>query len=262
MVQRIHVDGMGEVEFPDGMSDAEIVSAIRRSSQPQPKPINPTDGMSTADKLLSGVGKAFYDVGRGAGALVTDAFPSTAKYGLSTRKDIDEAKKIDAPLMNTGAGFTGNLIGNIAAFAPIAAIPGANTITGGALIGAATGALQPVGTDDSRMMNSTTGGLFGAALPAVVSGAKAAKAALVEPFTSKGQTAIASRVKQKALPLVLCQQSGKLLMMLVLRHLNALFEQVSRICLTQLTNRSVGRLLMLCVILPKRQKKEQRQCKR
>jgi hypothetical protein len=198
MVQRIHVDGMGEVEFPDGMSDAEIVSAIRRSSQPQPKPINPTDGMSTADKLLSGVGKAFYDVGRGAGALVTDAFPSTAKYGLSTRKDIDEAKKNDAPLMNTGAGFTGNLIGNIAAFAPIAAIPGANTITGGALIVAATGALQPVGTDDSRMMNSTTGGLFGAALPAVVSGAKAAKAALVEPFTSKGQTAIASRVINKA----------------------------------------------------------------
>lgn len=40
MPQIIEVPGMGQVEFPDGMSDGQIVAAIRRS-QPQRAPTNP-----------------------------------------------------------------------------------------------------------------------------------------------------------------------------------------------------------------------------
>ncbi len=38
MPQIIDVPGHGQVEFPDGMSDDQIVSAIRRNSQPTPQP--------------------------------------------------------------------------------------------------------------------------------------------------------------------------------------------------------------------------------
>ena len=34
MPQLIEVPGMGQVEFPDGMSDAQITSAIQKNMQP------------------------------------------------------------------------------------------------------------------------------------------------------------------------------------------------------------------------------------
>ena len=69
MPQIIDVPNQGLVEFPDGMSDADIVKAIKRTSMDYAKPqkVDPTEGMSTGQKLLAGVGKGFVDVGRGIG---------------------------------------------------------------------------------------------------------------------------------------------------------------------------------------------------
>lgn len=152
MPQIIEVPGHGQVEFPDGMSDQDIVAAIQRNA-PKQAPANPTDGMSGWERAQAGFGKAFVDVGRGAGQLL----------GLVDQASIDEAKKRDAPLMETGAGLTGNVVGNIAAAAPMLAIPGANTVGGAALTGAAQMALQPTASDESRLQNVALGAATGGA---------------------------------------------------------------------------------------------------
>ena len=77
------------------------------------------------------------------------------------QKDIDEARRLEAPLMKTGGGITGNIAGNAALFAPTAAIPGVNTYTGAAALGATLGALAPIHTGGSRGANTILGGAAG-----------------------------------------------------------------------------------------------------
>lgn len=134
-------------------------SKYATTSTPQPE-IDPTADMSTGEKLLAGIGKGFVDVGRGVGQLV----------GAVSQEDIDKAKALDAPLMATGAGATGNVIGNIAATLPAMAIPGVGTVRGAALLGAGLGGVQPVATGDSRLGNvalGAAGGAIGGAIPKV-----------------------------------------------------------------------------------------------
>lgn len=159
-------------------------------SSPTQQEYNPTDGMSFGDKVAAGFGKALYDVGRGVGNIVTDIAPSASKLGFATRSDTEESNKRDAALMQTGGGIAGNILGNVAAFAPTAFIPGANTITGGAALGGLTGLLQPVGSNDSRSANVAGGAALGAVMPAALKGAKIAKAAFFDPFSNKGQSNI------------------------------------------------------------------------
>lgn len=142
---------------------------------------DPTRDMSGMDKFRAGMGKAFVDVGRGAGQLV----------GAVDRASVDESRRLDAHLMATGAGMSGNIAGNVAAYAPLALVPGANTIAGGAALGALTGAAQPVGEGDSRLANATIGGMAGALVPTAIRGGKTVKAAVIDPFTDKGAQRIA-----------------------------------------------------------------------
>lgn len=117
-----------------------------------------TEGMTTGEKVLAGIGKGFVDIGRGVGQ----------KLGMVSQEDIDKAKELDEPLMKTGAGLTGNVIGNIAATLPAMAIPGAAGVRGATALGAALGALQPTATGESTLANAATGavgGLIGAAVP-------------------------------------------------------------------------------------------------
>lgn len=113
---------------------------------------DPTRDMSGTEKLLAGIGGVYADAGRNAKQVL----------GMSDRKSIDEARKLDAPLMNTGAGRVGNFIGNLALYSPFSLIRGANTIVGAGLTGAAVGALQPVGEEDSRLENAAIGVGLGA----------------------------------------------------------------------------------------------------
>lgn len=185
---------------------------------PPPAPYDPVAHMGAGERFLAGAGKAFYDVGRGAGQLARSAIEAVApperntadlitgsrgksladKLGLPTTKDIEESRKTDAPLMNTGAGMAGNFIGNVAAMAPVALIPGANTVVGGALAGAGTGMLQPVTEDDSRLTNAAMGGAFGAALPAAAKAARTVKAAVIDPLTQKGRERIMAGMLRRA----------------------------------------------------------------
>lgn len=170
------------------------------SSQYQEK-YGPTSVMSGTEKFVAGYGSAIPNMVRGIGQ----------RLGLVSQADADEAKRLDAPLMNTGAGLAGNVVGNIAAAIPAVAIPGAGSVTGAAAIGAGLGAIQPTATGDSSKVlgfnvrspvvaNALTGaGLGGAsvvggrALGAAWQGGKA----LVEPFTDAGRTRIAGRMIQR-----------------------------------------------------------------
>lgn len=185
---KIHV-----FEGPDGAAPADVEAFAAKTfgapKQTTPK-VDPTVGMDNWDKFFAGMGKAMVDTGRGVGQLV----------GLVSQKDIDAARELDAPLMNTTAGSVGNFAGNVVTTLPTVAIPGANTLRGAALIGAAQGLIQPVASDESRVQNALVGGAAGAggvAAGRVIAGGAQGAKALVEPFTAGGRQKIAGRVIQR-----------------------------------------------------------------
>jgi len=137
--------------------------------------VDPTEGMSIFEKMAAGAGKAVYDIGRGAGQML----------GLVSDKDVAKARELDAPLMATKSGVAGNILGNILTSVPAMMIPGGQGAAGAALTGAGMAALQPTTADESRLKNMALGGAMGAALPAAVSGLKAAKAALYDPLAGQ-----------------------------------------------------------------------------
>lgn len=200
------VEGVGTLEFPDGTSPAVIQQTVKRviaqrsaRKAPPEAPWDPTSEMSGVEKGLAGMGKAFVDLGRGAGTLVSDAFPGIGeKFGLPSRASHDEAKRLDAALMRTGAGTAGNIAGNVAALAPLVLIPGVGTVAGGTVAGALTGALEPVGTEDSRTRNMGINAAFGGAVPLAGKVLQVGKAALVDPFTQAGRERIVGRTLNTA----------------------------------------------------------------
>jgi hypothetical protein len=155
---------------------AQNTAAMSHTQQPAPSGFllhDPTEGMSTFDKALAGTGRGMYHTGASLGNLV-GAVPD------STMADL---KGIDAPLLNTGAGQAGNLIGEAAMTAPLGgagrlglealgARGAAGNLAAGIaanrpLMGAAGGGLQGLATSDpgSRLSDTTagaaTGGLLG-----------------------------------------------------------------------------------------------------
>lgn len=177
------------------MTPREELEALRRLAELEAKErgmaksvaIDPTDGMSGPQKFLAGVGRGMTELARGAGQ----------RLGMVSQADIDEARRLDAPLMRSGAGSAGDITGKIAAALPAVLIPGANTVAGAAAVGAGQGLLEPTSGDESVLRNMATGAAGGAggvmAGRVLMGGAQAAKA-LVEPFTGKGRDQIAGRV--------------------------------------------------------------------
>lgn len=142
------------IEGPDDASHEQVEAFAAQQFKPtQDKPYDAMEGISGPQRFIEGAGKAFADIGRGARQIV----------GLAGQGEIDDARKYDAPLMKTGAGVAGNVAGSIAAAAPTMLIPGANTVTGAALVGGAMNALQPTAADESRTKNTLLGAALGGA---------------------------------------------------------------------------------------------------
>ena len=144
-----------EINAPDGASQEDVLSYAQsqfRAPKQQEAPLDPTTGMSTSEKVLAGIGKGMVDVGRGV----------AQRFGGLSEQDVAEQRKYDAPLMNTGEGKVGSVIGNIATLAPAMFIPGANTVAGAAAIGAVNGLAQPTVAGESALKNTVIGGALGA----------------------------------------------------------------------------------------------------
>jgi len=180
-----------EIEGPAGATAEQLAQVITGASKPKVNvpEINadPTVGMSGTSKFLAGAGKAMTDVGRGVSQL----------FGQTSFNDVAESRKLDKALMNTGAGTIGNLVGNLAMFAPTAMIPGANTVTGAATIGAVGGLLQPSESFGEKAFSTGLGAAAGVAVPLTIAGAKTAKS-FVEPFYEGGRKQIVGRALSKA----------------------------------------------------------------
>lgn len=117
------------------------------------------------DRFLSGAGQAMVDTGKGIAQV----------FGARSPADVDEDKRINAPLDRTAAGLAGNVAGGAAMWAlpgmgAARAIGAATRIPGligaGAKIGAtlapeaggaAIGALEPVDSSTSRLRNAAIG---------------------------------------------------------------------------------------------------------
>ncbi len=178
-----------------GSREFAIVSAAYKAMRGQPKEPDAFDretmnfaaDMPWYQQAAAGVGKAITDVGRGVGQMV----------GAVSRDDVKESRRLDAPLMKTGAGTAGNIAGNVALLAPAALLPGANVIAGGAALGAGLGLLQPSESTSETLGNVGLGAVGGAAVPTLVRGWQAGRA-LAEPFYESGKNAILGRALNAA----------------------------------------------------------------
>lgn len=139
-----------------GLSDAELQ---RRYAQSRVATDTITTGsknfakdMPFTQQFAAGYGQAVPNLIRGIGHIA----------GVTPQSEIDESKRLDQPLLSTPGGVAGNIVGNAALYAPTAAVPGAGSLPGAAAIGAATGAVQPVATGDSRLLNTGVGAAAGA----------------------------------------------------------------------------------------------------
>lgn len=172
-------------------------AAKASASDPLSNPNMATEGMSGAQKFFAGVGKTGYDFARGAGQLM----------GFVSQDEIDSIKSRDTPLMKTGAGFAGNLAGNIVATLPIMAVPGVNTMVGAGLSGAALGGLTPVATGEDRATNialGAGGGLLGQGTANLIGRA-------VKPVRSvlgQEQSRLLSVADNSGIPLSVAQRTG------------------------------------------------------
>jgi hypothetical protein len=178
------------LEFPDNTPDSVIDKAASRETFRAKKMVeysnvDPTSGMSGTEKFLAGTGKAFVDIGRGARQLFSN--------NPELQGEIDESRRLDRPLMSTKSGLAGNIVGNIAATAPAAFIPGANTAVGATLAGSVLAGLQPVAEDESRLMNTVIGGATGLAGyglgKGIGAGVTSAKNKVAQLATQKSQNA-------------------------------------------------------------------------
>src|SRR5579859_791387 len=149
------------------------VSSGQPGQSPQDR-YDPTDGMSTTDRVMAGIGRGMVNIGRHAANLV----------GLESDQDLAAAQRLDAPLLNTTAGKVGNFVGETAATLP--AMGGAELALGklgaGALLRAAgSGAAQGVLTADpgQRLQGAAVGAGAGTILP----GATAALGKVARGFT-------------------------------------------------------------------------------
>lgn len=154
-------------------------SAQQAIRTPEPAS-NPTEGMTGYEKFMSGAGKSVADMGRGIkqlGAIAGNKVGLVSDQTVQNiQSDIDESKKLDAPLMNTKAGVAGNISGTIATtLLPAGGLAKAGGMTGAvgrtiinpqtykaaAAVGAIQGALQPVASDESRVTNAAIGAAGG-----------------------------------------------------------------------------------------------------
>lgn len=83
-------------------------------TRPEPS-YSPTEGMSTGEKLRAGIGSGMARMARGATNLV---LPDVVTPEWASDESIAEAKRLEKPLLETGAGQGGQLIGEIAATLP------------------------------------------------------------------------------------------------------------------------------------------------
>jgi hypothetical protein len=188
-------------EGPDGATPADVeafaAATFGKKERPaatgfDPAKVDPTEGMSTVDKVRAGIGSGMASVARAVGG-------GRAVEALGLPGTKEEGEQLDAPLAKTGAGKLGQVLG-VAAPAALAVPFTPLTYGGAAAAGALTGGLMTEGDLGDRAAGAgmgAAGGLIGQALPAVVRTGSAVLKGLTEPFLRGGRERIAGRTLQR-----------------------------------------------------------------
>ena len=142
---------------PSAQIDVRLVKwePVAQEQPPAPE-IDPTEGNSFGKNAMIGAGKFFVDTARGVKQVLGVGDQA------ALQREVDESRRLDAPLMRTAGGKVGNIGAAAITAAPAMFIPGANTVAGSALVGAGLGAASPVATGESRMENAAIGAAGGA----------------------------------------------------------------------------------------------------
>lgn len=227
MPQIIDVPGIGPTSFPDGMTDAQIVSAIQANA---PKPTQAAPETSTWDQVKQHAGNLAAGAVRGAGSIgATILAPVSAgvnALGGNMLTDSDRRKQIDEGLQQMGAEpdsamyQTGKIGGEIAgtagiggALAPVAEAANMaklaaalraggfakdagmlKNIAGGAISGGASAAAV-----NPTLESTGVGAAIGGAIPPVANGvAKVAQPLLARMGNQSAIEGIAERAARTA----------------------------------------------------------------
>lgn len=194
-----------------------VVQEPKRKRAEAPKRIDPTDGMPWWQQALAGVGKSAVDTGRGVmqvGSAIADQIPGVdlSGYRQGLQAEIDESRRIDAPLMNRGWGVVGNVAGQAAQMAvPVAGgakltalIGKASPYAGAATRAAGFTALQPMATGQDRATEAAKAGALGAAGAGVAQGIGRLAARTQQAMSGPVQQSI-ELAKRAGIPLHLSQ---------------------------------------------------------
>jgi hypothetical protein len=209
---------VARLEVPDGTTPEQVQQFAESQFGQKREPMKSVDSGysgptgSFGENMMAGIGKSFVDTGRGLKQLGAQALNKVGLVSDQTvqgiQSDVDEARRLDKPLMHTGGGFVGNVLGTGAQFAvpgaaitkaaPVAALASkagalapyvAPAVSGGALA-----ATQTVASDETRGGNvllGAAGGAVGQGLAqgvgAVARGAKNAISPAVEDLAKAAE---------------------------------------------------------------------------
>jgi hypothetical protein len=167
---------------------------------------------SAKDTLLGA--KQLYNLGEKAVGAKT-----AKEHQQQIEEEIRKQREENAPILNTPAGFAGNLTGEVIKAVPTMFIPGAGEVKGAALIGGALGALQPTTEDESKLFNIGAGGALGGAGQAVAKGiSKVAQP--FETFLSDAGKKAVQVLEDHGIPLDAAQKTGSKFLESVKAHLS------------------------------------------
>lgn len=202
------------VEFPDGTPPAVMEKALASYRAPEQRVSadaefarlqrENVEGMSGYERFMAGLGKSVADTGRGIGQLL----------GMVDEDEIAESRRMDAALMESGAGQFGNVAGAVGqtvipagASARIASMAGKAAPYVSAAVGSgAYSAAQGTVGDESRLTNAAAGaaaGAAGQALGAGVGRALQGTARTLDPIARKSLETL----RQAGIPLHASQVS-------------------------------------------------------
>jgi len=221
-VYRITAPDGGEYEItaPDDATEEQVLAYAQQNyqgaaqpeasvpqapaTQAQPDALDPTEGMSVAEKFFAGMGRSIVETGRGIQQLA----------GLRSDEQVARDRQLDEALLGTAGGSVGNLAGG--ALQMMAPIPGAAAArlgaaagraapyAGAAARGAAFSGAQTVAEDESRAGNTAIGAALGIAGQGVAAGAGRLAAGAKAQLAPAVQSAIAN-ARSAGIPLHLSQ---------------------------------------------------------
>lgn len=195
MPQQIDVPGMGIVEFPDGMDDDQIASAIKSNMAPKQVNTEMTWAEKTIAPLLEKYGIANVlnridggntrgsAAGRmmmgaaGPGVAIAQLAANAVGQGDTVNRGIQDTEK-QYQAARGAQGSTGfdplRMAGNVGITLPLSLAGAAPTVLGGAMQGAAFSALEPVTTGGNfaaeKAKQIGTGALVGGAAAPIFAG--------------------------------------------------------------------------------------------